>query len=129
MDDVNFPKIDDFDSAQILDMNKALKRVSYKKELLNRVLNIFRNNLLEKQKIIESGLKNKKWKDLRVISHGIKGSSWTIGAQQLGNVAFSLEKAADNEDYQLYNHLFQIFKICIESFIEFVEMKIPDINF
>jgi len=120
---MNFPKIEDFISAQIMDKEKALKRVQQKKELLNRVLTIFKKNLSEKKETIKTDLAKKNWANLKLMAHGIKGSAWTIGAQQLGDVACAMEKAADNKNYPLYNHLFQILQDCIERFLESEELN------
>jgi HPt (histidine-containing phosphotransfer) domain-containing protein len=114
-----FPQKDDFLSVPIFEMEKALNRVHYKKDLLERVIDIFVKSLSERINAIETDLQHENWESLNTLAHSIKGSSWTIGAQQLGNIAYAMEKAAGSKDIDLFTHLFQIFQDSAQRFCEF----------
>jgi HPt (histidine-containing phosphotransfer) domain-containing protein len=118
---INFPphKSDDFMTAPIFETEKALNRVHNKKDLLERVIDIFVKSLMERKDVIERELNNENWETLATMAHSIKGSSWTIGAQRLGNIAYKMEKAADQKDLAFFRQLFEIFKTCVQQFIEF----------
>jgi len=113
------PQKDDFWSVPVFDSERALSRVHQKQELLKRVIDIFIKSLSERIDIIENEICNENWDKLETMAHSIKGSSWTIGAQQLGDIAYAMEKAASNEDMTLLVHLFQIFKEASKRFIEY----------
>jgi len=117
------PQSDDFMSAPVFEIEKALKRVHQKKDLLARVIDIYVNSLSERVDTIKNELVNENWEALGTLVHSIKGSSWTIGAQQLGDIAFAMEKAAADKDMTLFHHLFQIFQASVQRFFE-VEKKL-----
>jgi len=113
-----FPNKDDFLSVPVFEMEKALNRVHNKKDLLERVIDIFVKSLSERISAIETEIHNENWESLGTLAHSIKGSSWTIGAQQLGDIAYAMEKTADNKDIILFSHLFQIFQESAQRFFE-----------
>jgi FOG: HPt domain len=112
------PNNTDFLSVPVLDLEKALSRVHHKKDLLKRVIDIFIQGLSEKTDLIEKEIKNQNWESLGILAHSLKGSSWTIGAQQLGDIAFAMEKASEKKDMIFFHHLFQIFKESVHRFLE-----------
>jgi HPt (histidine-containing phosphotransfer) domain-containing protein len=116
MINLTFPQNEDFTKAPVFEIEKALNRVHNKKELLERVIEIFVKSLDEKKDIIENELDNENWETLGTIAHSIKGSSWTIGAQQLGNIAYQMEKTAAKKDLDLFRQLFQVFQTAMKEF-------------
>ncbi len=125
MDTSSFPQKNEFMSVPAFDYEKALQRVHQKHELLKRVVAIFKKNLSEKKALIETELSNENWDSLKMLSHSIKGSAWTIGAQQLGDVAYAMENATDDKNHPLMRHLFQIFLDCVDLFLEALD---PDLT-
>jgi HPt (histidine-containing phosphotransfer) domain-containing protein len=119
MINLTLPKNDDFMAAPVFEIEKALNRIHNKKELLERVVDIFVKSLHERKDILENELNNENWETLGTIAHSIKGSSWTIGAQKLGNIAYEMEKAADLKELTRFRRLFQIFQTAAQEFIEF----------
>ena len=110
----------DFSNAPVLDMKKALYRVHNKQELLEKVILVFKKNLLEKKETIATELVNENWESLKLISHSLKGSSWTIGAQRLGDIAYAMEKASASKDLPLFNHLFTILQNGIDQVFNYL---------
>jgi HPt (histidine-containing phosphotransfer) domain-containing protein len=115
----DLPQKDVFFEVPVFDYEKALNRVHQKKDLLKRVIEIFVNSLSERTDIIANEINNENWEQLGTMAHSIKGSSWTIGAQQLGDIAYAMEKAAVNKNMPLFHHLFQIFKESVQRFFEY----------
>jgi len=110
---------DDFKSIPVFDKEKALSRVHYKEDLLDRVLLIYQKSLVDRRAIMTQELFMQNWEALKNLAHSIKGSSLTIGAEQLGEVSYAMEKAAEEKDLDLFNKLFKIFQESIARYIEF----------
>jgi HPt (histidine-containing phosphotransfer) domain-containing protein len=78
-----------------IDRTHGLKQLSNNEKLYNRVLNRFKDDY----KDIKIDLEDEK--SLRDI-HTIKGIAATIGAQNLSQIAASLEKSKSKEDLELF---------------------------
>jgi len=110
---------DDLKTAPVFEIEKALNRVHNKKDLLKRVIDIFVKSLSERINAIEKELEQQNWEALGTLAHSIKGSSWTIGAQQLGNIAYAMEKAAGDKNLHLFRELVQLFQSSVQRFLDF----------
>jgi HPt (histidine-containing phosphotransfer) domain-containing protein len=117
------PLTDEFISIPVFEIEKALKRVHNKKDLLRRVTDLFVNSLSERINALEKELGNEDWEALGTLAHSIKGSSWTIGAMQLGNIAYAMEKAADDKNLDLFKELFQIFQTSVQRFLAYMKKR------
>jgi len=121
MDNVQYTQMTDYNTSPVFDMDKALNRVHGKQELLARVISIFKKNLQEKKQSIASELTAENWDNLKMISHSLKGSAWTIGAQRLGEIAYAMEKASATEDISSFKHLLTILEESIDDINTYFE--------
>lgn len=121
MDNVQYTQMTDYNTSPVFDMDKALNRVHGKQELLARVISIFKKNLQEKKQSIASELTAENWDNLKMISHSLKGSAWTIGAQRLGEIAYAMEKASAIEDISSFKHLLTILEASIDEINTYFE--------
>ena len=85
-----------FERLDFLDTAKALSECLGDKDMYLEILKtyVLENRMEDLQK--NFGMEN--WKDYAIIVHGLKSSSRTIGATELGELAYTLEIAAKEED-------------------------------
>ncbi len=81
-----------------IDVAKALKRFGGNENTLVDVLRSYLTNTRPLVKKLEKCLQTKDLKNYAIITHGIKGSSYSIHAQKVGESAELLEKAAKAND-------------------------------
>ena len=80
-----------------IDLKKGLERFSHDEASFLQVLRSYAANtkpLIEAARVVNKG----NLAEYAIIAHGIKGSSWGIGADVLGDRAESMEKAARGEN-------------------------------
>ncbi len=93
-----------------LDWKVALMRLQ-DKEILDSILSEFNNSLdyqANKLQIFKDELP-KTFKDYRILVHGMKSSSGSLGIITLSGMAAILEKAATNEDRETIDRLHDVF--------------------
>jgi len=113
-----------------LDIAGSVKRFGGDEEVYFKVLRSYADNIgsmLDKIKTVDKD----KLADYAIVAHGIKGSSRSIGAISIGNMADDLEKAANKGDYDFvdkHNASFIENVGSLASDIELLIKKIADEN-
>jgi len=81
----------------VLDRQLGLKHMGDNLELYHQVLTEYRNENQDTLDKLESAIREKRYDDAAQIVHKVKGSSGSIGAKSLADVAVSLQKALHNQ--------------------------------
>ncbi len=86
------------ENLQIIDYTRAVNTFMGKEHVLQNVLAEFIVRTEKQLEVIKAHIKSGEFKDARIISHGIKGSSRNLSMTRLGDVAALLEDANEAED-------------------------------
>lgn len=85
-----------------IDVDAGLKRVNYKIDVYENLLNIFRKNYFGLKTDFERAIKNGQAIEGKRLIHTVKGASATIGASRLANLAIRFEADLINDrDYKI----------------------------
>jgi len=90
-------KEDDFDETAVIDKETGIMYCGGMEELYEEVVGQYceqGNDYMEK---VATYFEQQDWKNYQIIVHGIKGSSLTVGAVALSEMAKALEMAAKSE--------------------------------
>ena len=102
-------------SDEIIDVNEVLDRVQNDKDLLVELLDIFKEDFLEKRKLLEQALKKTDWEQLKSVAHSLKGASGNISAKRINSSLIRLEQLAKNKDS---NQIVETFKALDQQYSE-----------
>ena len=84
-------------NTAVLDRQLGLKNMGGNEELYNQVLIEYRNENQDTLDKLEAAVREKRYAEATQIVHKVKGSSGSIGAKPLQDVAASLQKALNEE--------------------------------
>ena len=93
-------KLDTDKDSTVLDRQQGIKYMGGNEELYSRVLEEYRRENQDTLDRLEAAIREKRFEDAAQITHKVKGSSGSIGAKSLEDVAASLQEALieQNED-------------------------------
>jgi len=86
--------------TEVFNYPAAVETFLGKMDVVMRVVQAFREKVLDQLREMQVALDNENWDTLTVISHGIKGGAWNLEAKRLGDAAARLEQASKNKDRQ-----------------------------
>ncbi|MBP7495969.1 MAG: response regulator, partial [Spirochaetales bacterium] len=86
--------------TEVFNYPAAVETFLGKPDVVMRVVQAFREKVLDQLREMQVALDNENWDTLTVISHGIKGGAWNLEAKRLGDAAARLEQASKNKDRQ-----------------------------
>jgi len=109
------------DELNIFDYDKLLDNYYNEEKIINEILMIFTNTVnsqLEELKVIIAS-EPFDFAKIRFIAHSIKGSAHNLTCMKLGDIAFDVQKACDQENTELIKDLVsvivQVFKETYEK--------------
>ena len=85
------------------------------------ILNEYTAAYEEKKAVLDETFKSGNYKDMRITIHALKSTSKTIGASELSQKAYEIEKACENEDSTFIENNY-------ESFMEDYRIFRDDLN-
>ena len=110
-----------------LNTANGLARLDYDEEAYFRVLRAYSSHIPSFVETVKTAV-NGSLDEYRIAVHGIKGSSWAIGAEELGDEAEKLEYAARDEDTAyiranngLFIEMAEKFLISLAAFIKSID--------
>ncbi len=86
--------------TEVFNYPAAVETFLGKADVVMRVVQAFREKVLDQLHEMQVALDNENWDTLTVISHGIKGGAWNLEAKRLGDAAARLEQASKNKERQ-----------------------------
>ncbi|HBD95691.1 MAG: hypothetical protein A2015_10260 [Spirochaetes bacterium GWF1_31_7] len=98
------------EELNIFDYDKLLENYYNEEKIINEVLMIFTNTVrsqLEELKVIMASEPIDIGK-IRFIAHSIKGSAHNLTCMKLGDIAFDVQKACDEENTELIKQLLTV---------------------
>ena len=81
-----------------IDYPSALKRLDGDRDFLNELLDIFQEDFLEKQILLDSAVERKDFIEIGKLGHSLKGGSANLGLTGLQEMASHLETAGKEAD-------------------------------
>ena len=108
----------------IFDKDEIIEKYLGEKEIVIDVLKVFTAKVENQLKIIMNAIDSNEFDKIKFEAHSIKGSAYNITAKNLGDIAFSMEKAAKDfdidkikSDYELMKENFNKLKEILSSTI------------
>ncbi len=83
---------DDSNNCKLIDMETGIRKLGGNKALYLKILNDFINTYLEEKKNILHMVESEEFESLKIKIHSIKGLSYNLGLNQIGNIANDIEK-------------------------------------
>jgi signal transduction histidine kinase/CheY-like chemotaxis protein/HPt (histidine-containing phosphotransfer) domain-containing protein len=112
----------------LFDFDAINSRLSGNHVLLVKVCKTFINSSTKNIESLSNALKNKDLEKLKKLTHGIKGTSATVGCTKLFHYAEKLEKIIKNNDYSEINLHFNELKKCFNDSIQAINLKLNSLS-
>ena len=114
------------ESSEILNMDRALKQLMGKRNLLENIMRSFKKEHLNAPEVIKKLIENKQFQSAQLKIHTIKGLAGTIGAPMLQKAAHDLEVAIKDRMLPKLNQLISSFRQSLDPVIDTIENNISD---
>ncbi|KPA14095.1 multi-sensor hybrid histidine kinase [Candidatus Magnetomorum sp. HK-1] len=123
---VSPPEINNSETSDILNLDRALKQLMGKRQLLENIMQSFQKEHFNAPEAIKKLIENKQFKSAQLKIHTIKGLAGTIGAPMLQKAAQDLETAIRDGMLPKLNQLISSFRQNLDPVIETIEKTLPD---
>ena len=87
-----------YSRSQLWNRDAAISRLGGNESLLNRIVDMFLNQIEQKQHSLKEAAAQRKVEDVRFNSHAMKGVSGDVGADAIREKASSIEELAKKGD-------------------------------
>lgn len=104
----------------VFDLDKALETVDQDKEFLKELIDIFSSDYPQKLSQISQAIKEKDFKTLNEVAHGLKGASGNLFLTKVSELALELEKRGKENKIEGAEEIYQELKEELEKFREFI---------
>ncbi len=102
------------------DLDKALEIVDQDKEFLKELMEIFNSDCPQKLAAIYQAIKEKDFKTLKEIAHGLKGAAGNLFLTKVYELALELEKRGKENTIEGTEKIYKELEEELEKFKEFV---------
>jgi HPt (histidine-containing phosphotransfer) domain-containing protein len=102
------------------DLDKALDIVDQDKEFLKELMEIFNSDYPKKVSAIYQAIKEKDFKTLNVIAHGLKGAAGNLFLTKIYELALELEKRGEENKIEGAEEIYKELEKELEKFKEFI---------
>ncbi|MDR1665021.1 MAG: response regulator [Clostridiales bacterium] len=115
-------------SVRGMDIAGALERFSGEDEILNIILHSYASSTRSLLKDLDEYLSSEKYKDYTIGVHGIKGTSFSVFAEEAGKAAEELEALSKTEDRDALKLKHAAFKAMTETLLDDLDKAIEKID-